>query len=155
MFAQRFSLIAFAVGALLGIAIGFGVSKLGNVSKHAASNDVALQKIEQLQKAYDLMLAERRVSKLESKRSSIESPKKEIIVFTKPQCPPCKQWVETQPQVFRDAGWHVAICNEKNHSYEKAPTFQISIGNKSTIRVGSLSLDDAERIACSMTMQTP
>jgi hypothetical protein len=52
MFAQRFSLIAFAVGALLGITIGFGISNLGNVAKPAASDDIALQKIEFLRSSH-------------------------------------------------------------------------------------------------------
>jgi hypothetical protein len=146
MFAQRFSLIAFAVGALLGITIGFGISNLGNVAKPAASDDIALQKIEQLQKAYDLMLAERRVSKLENKVSSIESLKKEIIVFTLPECPPCKDWIDRQSQRFRDAGWSVGVCNKPNHDYQQAPMFHIGSGENIIRHLGSITVEQAESL---------
>jgi len=95
------------------------------------------------------MLAERSANakKQSEPQASLEvAIKKEIIVFTRPNCEPCKTWLANSKR-FSDAGWTVAECDYTQHSYAQAPTFQICVGDRCYTCVGSLSLEYAEQLS--------
>jgi len=137
-----------ALGLILGVFIGIGQSKLGNVSKNQDVDPIS-QKVAELTKAYEKMLAERSANaeKQSEPQASLEPTiKKEIIVFTRPNCEPCETWLANSKR-FTDAGWTVAACDYTQHSYTQAPTFQICVGDRCYTCVGSLSLEYAEQLA--------
>jgi hypothetical protein len=137
-----------ALGLILGVFIGIGQSKLGNVSKNQDA-DPTDKIVAELTEAYQQMLAERKANaeKQSKPQASLEPTiKKEIIVFTLPNCPPCKTWLENS-KPFWDAGWTVGECDSTQHSYKQAPTFQICVGDRCYTCVGSLSLEYAEQLA--------
>ena len=148
-------LIEFAIAAIF-CALSFCLGAvLFMPETKAKPDDHIQQKIAELTAAYQEMLRERvseaKTAKPASKPAlnparSIE-PKK-IVIFTLPNCPPCKSWVATQPQRFRDAGWEVVEVPQGdypyNHPYTVAPTFSLTQGSKSSVYVGSLSLETAE-----------
>ena len=41
-----------------------------------------------------------------------EKAKREIIIFTRPNCPPCDQWKQIEQPKFESDGWVVAISND-------------------------------------------
>jgi hypothetical protein len=139
-----------ALGLILGVFIGIVQPKLGNVSKNQEADPIA-QKVAELTKAYEKMLAERSANaeKQSEPQATLQlelTTKKEIIVFTLPNCPPCKTWLENS-KPFWDAGWTVGECDNTQHSYKQAPTFQICVGDRCYTCVGSLSLEYAEQLA--------
>jgi hypothetical protein len=139
-----------ALGLILGVFIGIGQSKLGNVSKNQEA-DPTDKIVAELTEAYQEMLAERKANaeKQSDPQAGLElepAIKKEIIVFTLPNCPPCKTWLENSKR-FWDAGWTVGECDSTQHSYKQAPTFQICVGDRCYTCVGSLSLEYAEQLA--------
>jgi hypothetical protein len=139
-----------ALGLILGLFIGIGQSKLGNVSKNQDA-DPTDKIVAELTEAYQQMLSERKANaeKQSDPQAVLElepTIKKEIIVFTLPNCPPCKTWLENSKR-FWDAGWTVGECDSTQHSYKQAPTFQICVGDRCYTCVGSLSLEYAEQLA--------
>ena len=52
-----------------------------------------------------------------------EKAKREIIIFTRPNCPPCDQWKRCEQAKFEADGWVVAYCTE--HNFTLTPTFII------------------------------
>lgn len=139
-----------ALGLILGLFIGIEQSKLGNVSKNQDVDPIA-QKVAELTQAYDQMLSERKANaENQSDPQAVfelePTIKKEIIVFTLPNCPPCKTWLGNSKR-FWDAGWTVGECDSTQHSYKQAPTFQICVGDRCYTCVGSLSLEYAEQLA--------
>jgi hypothetical protein len=139
-----------ALGLILGVFIGIVQPKLGNVSKNQDA-DPTDKIVAELTEAYQQMLAERKANaeKQSEPQAGLElepAIKKEIIVFTLPNCPPCKTWLENS-KPFWDAGWTVGEADSTQHSYTKAPTFQICVGDRCYTCVGSLSLEYAEQLA--------
>jgi hypothetical protein len=155
MLLKKSELVQFTVAAIC-CALSFYLGAiLFKPETKAKPDDHIQQKIAELTAAYQEMLRERvseaKTAKPASKPAlnpaqSVE-PKK-IVIFTLPNCPPCKAWVATQPQRFRDAGWEVVEVKQGsypyNHPYTVAPTFSLTQGSKSTVYVGSLSLETAE-----------
>lgn len=144
------------IACLIGFTLGFITcwcfqvnSNAGNVSTLNQINDPIAAKVAELQKAYESMLSER-AAEAKSKRGSGSQVraaiKKEVIVFTLPNCPPCKAWIETQSERFAQAGWSVGVVEYPQHPYRQAPTFQICVGEKCYTSVGSLSLEYAEQL---------
>ena len=65
-----------------------------------------------------------------------EKAKREIIIFTRPNCPPCDQWKRCEQAKFEADGWVVAYCSE--HNFSLTPTFVIERNGRSTEHRGYL-----------------
>ena len=65
-----------------------------------------------------------------------EKAKREIIIFTRPNCPPCDQWKRCEQAKFESDGWVVAYCTE--HNFGLTPTFVIEKNGRSTEHRGYL-----------------
>ena len=57
-----------------------------------------------------------------------EKAKREIIIFTRPNCPPCDQWKRCEQPRFEEDGWVVAYCSE--HNFGLTPHFSIEKNGK-------------------------
>ena len=57
-----------------------------------------------------------------------EKAKREIIIFTRPNCPPCDQWKRCEQAKFEADGWVVAYCSE--HNFGLTPHFSIERNGK-------------------------
>ena len=57
-----------------------------------------------------------------------EKAKREIIIFTRPNCPPCDQWKRCEQAKFESDGWVVAYCSE--HNFGLTPHFSIEKNGK-------------------------
>ena len=65
--------------------------------------------------------------------------KKEIVIFTRSNCPPCDRWKQVEQPKFERAGWTVAYCEQ--HSYGLTPTFIIEYNGKQVEHRGYLTFD--------------
>jgi hypothetical protein len=74
-----------------------------------------------------------------------EKTKREIIIFTRPNCPPCDQWKRCEQPKFEADGWSVAYCTE--HNFSLTPTFIIERNGRSTEHRGYLPFDKIEQVA--------
>ena len=68
-----------------------------------------------------------------------EKAKREIIIFTSRNCPPCNQWKRCEQAKFEADGWTVAYCND--HNYSLTPHFLIESNNKQTEHRGYLPFE--------------
>jgi len=68
-----------------------------------------------------------------------EKAKREIIIFTRPNCPPCDRWKRCEQAKFEADGWTVAYCDD--HNYTLTPTFIIDANNKQTEHRGYLPFE--------------
>lgn len=68
-----------------------------------------------------------------------EKAKREIIIFTRPNCPPCDRWKRCEQPKFEADGWTVAYCDD--HNYSLTPTFLIDAANKQTEHRGYLPFE--------------
>lgn len=57
-----------------------------------------------------------------------EKAKREIIIFTRPNCPPCDQWKRCEQAKFEADGWVVAYCDQ--HNFGLTPHFSIEKNGK-------------------------
>lgn len=57
-----------------------------------------------------------------------EKANREIIIFTRPNCPPCDQWKRCEQPRFEADGWVVAYCSE--HDFGLTPHFSIEKNGK-------------------------
>ena len=57
-----------------------------------------------------------------------EKAKREIIIFTRPNCPPCDQWKRCEQAKFEADGWVVAYCDQ--HDFALTPHFSIEKSGK-------------------------
>lgn len=71
--------------------------------------------------------------------------KREIIMFSRSNCPPCEKWWRCERQRFEDAGYTVAICYD--HDFAITPRFGVTDGTKSADIVGYMTL---ERLAAEL-----
>jgi hypothetical protein len=71
--------------------------------------------------------------------------KREVIMFSRPNCPPCDKWWRCERQCFEDAGYTVAICYD--HDFAITPRFGVTDGTKSADIVGYMTL---ERLAAEL-----
>lgn len=70
--------------------------------------------------------------------------KKEIIIFTRSNCPPCDRWKRIEQPKFERAGWTVAYCDQ--HSYGLTPTFLIDANGKQIEHRGFLTFDKIDEV---------
>ena len=133
-------LLALIFGVVIGV-LGYElVAKSGNVStEETQPKQSSSDLIDQIKADYEAMQAERK-----AKQFSKAEETKQIVIYTLPNCPPCKQWIDQELKRFHDADWDVAICDKPNHGYTRGPTFELTSGGKRVVIVGYLSLDSAE-----------
>ena len=74
-----------------------------------------------------------------------EKAKREIIIFTRPYCPPCDQWKRCEQAKFEADGWVVAYCSD--HNFSLTPTFVIERNRRSTEHRGYLPFEKIEQVA--------
>lgn len=74
-----------------------------------------------------------------------EKLRREIIIFTRPNCPPCDQWKRIEQAKFEADGWSVAYCVE--HSYGLTPTFIIERNGRTTEHRGYLPFSKVDEVA--------
>lgn len=73
-----------------------------------------------------------------------EKAKREIIIFTRPNCPPCDRWKRCEQVKFEADGWTVAYCDD--HDYPLTPTFLIDANNKQTEHRGYLPFEKISEV---------
>lgn len=73
-----------------------------------------------------------------------EKAKREIIIFTRPNCPPCDRWKRCEQAKFEAEGWSVAYCDQ--HDYPLTPTFLIDANGKQTEHRGYLSIEKIKEV---------
>ena len=73
-----------------------------------------------------------------------EKAKREIIIFTRPNCPPCDRWKRCEQAKFEVDGWTVAYCDD--HDYPRTPTFLIDANNKQTEHRGYLPFEKISEV---------
>ena len=74
-----------------------------------------------------------------------KASKREVIMFSRSNCPPCERWWRCERQRFEDAGYTVAICYD--HDFAITPRFGVTDGTKSADIVGYMTL---ERLAAEL-----
>ena len=76
--------------------------------------------------------------KVDPQPSPSDKPKskREIIIFTRPNCPPCDQWKRCEQAKFEADGWVVAYCSE--HDFGLTPHFSIEKNGKTFDHKGYL-----------------
>lgn len=70
--------------------------------------------------------------------------KKEIIIFTRPNCPPCDRWKRCEQAKFEADGWTFAYCDD--HNYAITPTFLIDANGKQTEHRGYLPIEKVKEV---------
>lgn len=70
--------------------------------------------------------------------------KKEIVIFTRANCPPCDRWKRIEQPKLERAGWTVAYCEQ--HNYGITPTFLIDANGKQTEHRGYLAFDKIDEV---------
>jgi hypothetical protein len=65
--------------------------------------------------------------------------KREVVMFSRSNCPPCDKWWRCERQRFEDAGYTVAICYD--HDFAITPRFGVTDGTKSADIVGYMTLE--------------
>ena len=73
-----------------------------------------------------------------------EKAKREIIIFTRPNCPPCDQWKRCEQAKFEADGWVVAYCSE--HDFGLTPHFSIEKNGKQYDYKGYLSFGKIDEV---------
>ena len=73
-----------------------------------------------------------------------EKAKREIIIFTRPNCPPCDQWKRCEQAKFEADGWVVAYCAE--HNFGLTPHFLIEKNGKTYDHKGYLKFDKINEV---------
>lgn len=117
-----------ACGVILAsIAWLFSTIEFGNVSKIDEPDEQILA----LELAYQEMLR--------NKPPMRETPRKEIIMFTRDGCVWCDRWLAVEAPKFRQDGYSIAFSHD--HSYSVVPVFLIVDGDKKTMRAGYFSLE--------------
>lgn len=71
-------------------------------------------------------------------------PKKEIVIFTRANCPPCDRWKQIEQPKFERAGWKVAYCSD--HNFALTPHFLIEENGKKYENKGYLPFDKIDEV---------
>ena len=74
-----------------------------------------------------------------------EKLRREIIIFTRPSCPPCDQWKRIEQAKFEADGWSVAYCTE--HNFGLTPTFLIERNGRTVEHRGYLPFAKIDEVA--------
>ena len=73
-----------------------------------------------------------------------EKLRREIIIFTRPNCPPCDQWKRCEQAKFEADGWSVAYCTE--HNYSLTPTFLVERNGRTVEHRGYLPFAKVDEV---------
>lgn len=73
-----------------------------------------------------------------------EKAKREIIIFTRPNCPPCDQWKRCEQPRFEAEGWVVAYCDQ--HDFGLTPHFSIEKNGKTYDHKGYLPFGKIDEV---------
>lgn len=73
-----------------------------------------------------------------------EKAKREIIIFTRPNCPPCDQWKRCEQAKFEAEGWSVAYCDQ--HNFGLTPHFSIEKNGKTYDHKGYLPFSKIDEV---------
>ena len=73
-----------------------------------------------------------------------EKAKREIIIFTRPNCPPCDQWKRCEQAKFEADGWVVAYCDQ--HDFAITPHFSIEKNGKTYDHKGYLPFGKIDEV---------
>ena len=73
-----------------------------------------------------------------------EKAKREIIIFTRPNCPPCDQWKRCEQAKFEADGWVIAYCSE--HNFGITPHFSIEKNSKTFDHKGYLPFTKIDEV---------
>ena len=73
-----------------------------------------------------------------------EKAKREIIIFTRPNCPPCDQWKRREQAKFEADGWVVAYCSE--HNFGLTPHFSVEKDGKTYDHKGYLPFGKIDEV---------
>ena len=73
-----------------------------------------------------------------------EKAKREIIMFTRPNCPPCDQWKRCEQAKFQADGWSVAYCDQ--HNFGLTPHFSIEKNGKTFDHKGYLPFGKIDEV---------
>jgi hypothetical protein len=73
-----------------------------------------------------------------------EKAKREIIIFTRLNCPPCDQWKRCEQAKFEADGWVVAYCSE--HNFGLTPHFSIEKNGKTFDHKGYLPFGKIDEV---------
>ena len=73
-----------------------------------------------------------------------EKAKREIIIFTRPNCPPCDQWKRCEQAKFEADGWTVAYCSE--HNFGLTPHFSVEKNGKTYDHKGYLPFGKIDEV---------
>ena len=73
-----------------------------------------------------------------------EKAKREIIIFTRPNCPPCDQWKRCEQPRFEADGWVVAYCDQ--HDFGLTPHFSIEKNGKTFDHKGYLPFGKIDEV---------
>lgn len=75
---------------------------------------------------------------------SDKKQRKEIIIFTAKNCPPCDRWKRCEQPKFEAAGWKVAYCEK--HDFPLTPTFLIESDGKTKEKQGYFSYEQLNEV---------
>ena len=70
--------------------------------------------------------------------------KKEIVIFTRANCPPCDRWKKIEQPKFERDGWKVAYCDR--HDFAITPHFLIEENGKKYESKGYLPFDKIDEV---------
>ena len=73
-----------------------------------------------------------------------EKARREIIIFTRPNCPPCDQWKRCEQGKFEADGWVVAYCSE--HNFGLTPHFSVEKNGKTYDHKGYLPFSKIDEV---------
>ena len=73
-----------------------------------------------------------------------EKARREIIIFTRPNCPPCDQWKRCEQARFESDGWVVAYCSE--HNFGLTPHFSVEKNGKTYDHKGYLPFGKIDEV---------
>ena len=76
--------------------------------------------------------------------SKMVPAKKEIVIFTRANCPPCDKWKRVEQPKFERDGWKVAYCSD--HNFAITPHFLIEENGKKYENKGYLSFDKIDEV---------
>ena len=88
--------------------------------------------------------AEQKIDPQPSPSDKHEKAKREIIIFTRPNCPPCDQWKRCEQAKFEADGWVVAYCSE--HNFGLTPHFSIEKNGKTFDHKGYLPFGKIDEV---------
>ena len=88
--------------------------------------------------------ADQKVDPQPSPSDRHEKAKREIIIFTRPNCPPCDQWKRCEQAKFEADGWVVAYCSE--HNFGLTPHFSIEKNGKTFDHKGYLPFGKIDEV---------